>query len=288
MVRKFLAVAALAFSVGIASAETLLDTDFTKGSTGWVLNGNAQLLDPMTAGVAQVLSLTQHEGSQTGVAWTELQRQVPSFSFIAEARIRWDQAKATEVGSDTSCPADGMAMVFAPVATDAVGGGGGALGLFGGAIERFVAFEINTWRGQGLGDETERGACTSGKHETFAFDLITPETEDQARTDGVQGTPEKGGAKIGQVGPPSGAKIVNGGLYRYQWNVAEDGTMSVYLTGLEDANKAVQKVKVLEVKFPSSPIGFEGRWGLTGATGGATQYTEVTRARIDSPMIEPI
>jgi hypothetical protein len=286
MVRRFLAIAALAMAMNAAPAETLLDTDFTKASTGWVLNGNAQLLDPMTAGVAQVLSLTQHEGSQTGVAWTELQRQVPSFSFIAEARIRWDQAKATEVGSDTSCPADGFAMAFAPVATDAVGGGGGALGLIG--LERFTAFEVNTWRGQGLGDETQRAECTSGMHETFAFDVITAETEDPTRTDGVAGTPEKGGAKIGQVVPPSGSKIVNGGLYRYQWNVAEDGTMSVYLTGLEDSNNTVQKVKVLEVKFPSSPINFEGRWGLTGATGGATQYTEVTRARIDSPMVEPI
>jgi hypothetical protein len=286
MVRKFMVTAALAMTLGAAQAATLLDSDFTKASTGWVLNGTAQLLDPQTAGLTQVLSLTQHEGSQTGVAWTELQQQVPSFSFIAEARIRWDQAKAEEVGSDTSCPADGFAMAFAPVATDAQGGGGGALGLIG--LEQFTAFEVNTWRGQGLGDEAARGACTSGMHETFAFDVIKADTADPTRTDGVNGTPEAGGAKIGQVVPPSGAKIVNGGLYRYQWNVAEDGTMSVYLTGLEDSNKAVQKVKVVEVKFPSSPINFQGRWGLTAATGGATQYTEVTRARIDSPMIEPL
>lgn len=286
MVRRFFAIAAFALAMGAAPAATLLDTDFTKGSTGWVLSGTAQLLDPKTAGVAQVLSLTQHEGSQTGIAWTELKQKVPSFSFIADMRVRFDAAKAADAGVDTSCPADGIAMAFAPVETDAAGGGGGALGLIG--LEQFTAFEVNTWRGQGLGDETERAACTSGKNETFAFDVIKADTEDPTRADGVNGTPEKGGAKIGQVLPPSGMKIINGGLFRYQWNVAEDGTMSVYVTGLEDANKAIQKVKVLEVKFPSNPIDFEGRWGLTAATGGAAQYSEVTHARIDSPMIEPI
>lgn len=286
MVRKFLVTAALAMTLGAAPAATLLDTDFTKASTGWVLNGDAQLLDPQTAGLTQVLSLTQHEGSETGVAWTELRQQVPSFSFIADIRMRWDQAKAEEAGLDTNCPADGAAMAFAPVETDATGATGGSLGLFG--LEQFTAFEINTWRGQGLGDETERAACTSGKAETFSFDVVKADTEDPTRADGVNGTPEAGGAKIGQVNPPSGMKIINGGLFRYQWNVAEDGTMSVYVTGLEDSNKQFQKVKVLETKFPSSPINFQGRWGLTGATGGATQFTEVTHARIDSPMIEPI
>jgi hypothetical protein len=285
-VRTLLGVVALALTMSASQAATLLETDFSQNSTGWVLNGTAQLLDPQTAGVTQLLSLTQHEGSQTGTAWTEIAQQVPSFSFTADMRIRWDAAKAEEVGSDTSCPADGIAMVFAPVATDAQGTGGGGLGLIG--LETFTAFELNTWRGQGLGDETQRATCDSGNHVTFAFDVFTPETADPTRVDGVAGTPETGGAKIGQVVPPSGMQVVNGGLFRYQWNVAEDGTMAVYVTGLEDSNNAIQKVKVLEVKFPSSPINFEGRWGLTAATGGATQYSEVLRARIDSPMIEPL
>jgi hypothetical protein len=263
--------------MGVAQAETLLNTDFTKGSTGWVLNGTAQLLDPQTAGVTQLLSLTQNEGNQTGNAWTEISRQVPSFSFIADMRTRFTPA------NEGDCPADGMAMVFAPVESDAQGGGGGGLGLVG--LETWTAFEINTWRDQGLVD---REICTTGKFETFAFDVVTPESEDPGRTPGSQGTLEGGGTKIAQVQLPEGMKVVNGGLFRYQWNVAADGTMSVYVTGLEESNKQFQKVKVLEAKFPASPINFAGRWGFAAATGGAVQFSEILNARIDSPMIDPL
>jgi len=276
-VRTLLGVAALALMMGVAQAETLLSTDFTKNSTGWVLNGTAMLLDPQTAGVTQLLSLTQNEGSQTGNVWTEISRQVPSFSFIADMRVRFTPA------NEGDCPADGMAMVFAPVETDAQGGGGGGLGLVG--LETWTAFEINTWRDQGLVD---RDICTTGKFETLAFDVVTPESEDPGRTPGSQGTLEGGGTKIAQVQLPEGMKIVNGGLFRYQWNVAADGTMSVFMTGLEESNKQFQKVKVLEAKFPMSPINFTGRWGFAAATGGAVQHSEVLNARIDSPMIDPL
>lgn len=278
-VRTLLGAVALALTIGVGQAATLLETDFTKGSTGWVLNGDAQLLDPQTAGISQVLALTTNDNSQTGVAWTELKQKVPSFSFIADIRVRFNPEGFNE------CPADGVTMAFAPVETDAMGGGGGALGLYGGAIETFTAFEINTWRDQSIAD---RGTCATGKFETFAFGVVTPDT-DAGRTPGVNGTPAEGGAKIGQVLPPAGMKIVNGGFYRYQWNAdGVNNTMSVYVTGLDENNKQFQKVKVLEVKFPKNPIDFEGRWGFTAATGGAVQSTDIKYARIDSPMIDPL
>jgi len=264
-----------AAAVTAARAETLVNTDFSKGSAGWVINADARLLDPGTSGITQVLALTTNEYGQTGVAWTEIRRRVPSFSFTADIRVRH-----TAEGFN-ACPADGVALAFAPVETDAVGSGGGGLGLFG--LEQFTAFEINTYHGQGLGE----GDCMDGGNVTFAIDMVNPNTD--ASRGGERGTPETGGAKIGQVLPPDGMRIVNDDFYRYQWNVAADGTMSVYVTGLGDRNKQFQKVKVLEVKFPDTKaIDFEGRWGLTAATGGSVQHTDVLAARIDVPMIDPL
>jgi hypothetical protein len=268
---------ALAFA-GACPAATLIDTDFTKGSEGWALNGNAQLVTPEGSTRGQALSLTQDDGSQVGVAWTTLKQKVPSFSFIAEVEIRHLD--------ETTCPAEGFAMAFAPVETDTVGGHGASLGLFGGIIETFTAMEVNTWTGQGLGTEAERQVCNLGKNETFGIDVVNPQVEDSVRIGGSRGTPETGGSKIGQVNPPQGLKIVNGGVYRYQWNVAADGTHTVYVTGLDEKNKQFQKVKVLEVKLPDNEaINFEGRFGLTASTGGAFQHTEIYRARVDSPVL---
>jgi hypothetical protein len=47
-------------------------------------------------------------------------------------------------------------------------------------------------------------------------------------------------------------------------------------------------VKVTEIKSGVPVLDFEGRWGLTAATGGAVQWTDVLNARIDVPMIEPL
>jgi hypothetical protein len=268
--------------IGACQAATLVDTNFTQNADGWQLNGNAKLLEPEGSTRGQALSLTQDDGSQVGVAWTTMKTKVPSFSFIAEVEIRHPD--------ETTCPAEGFAMAFAPVEADVVGGLGASLGLFGGIIETFTAFEVNTWTGQGLGTEADRQVCNVGKNETFGFDVINPNVEDSFRVGGNRGTPEVGGAKIGQVNPPAGMKIVNGGVYRYQWNVAADGTHTVYVTGLDDKNKQFQKVKVLEVKFPDNKaIEFEGRFGLSASTGGAFQHTEIYRARVDSPVLaEPL
>jgi hypothetical protein len=271
---------------GVCQAATILSTDFSKGDTkGWVLNGNndqVKIVD--VAGDSarpKALALTTDEGSQTGVAWSELKTTVPSFSYIAEVQIRHDDS--------LGCPADGFAMSFANIPdTATVGGGGGAIGLSG--LDQFSAFEINTWRGQGLGTNDERADCQVGKHITFAFDVINSTVEDNTRTEGATpADPAKGGFKIGQIVPPTGMKIVNGGFYRYQWNVAEDGTMQAFVTGLSDSNKQFQKVKVLEAKIAPAlkAIGFEGHFGLSAATGGAFQTTEIATVRVDSPMIEP-
>jgi len=283
--RTLFAATMLLVVTGVAQAATLVSTDFTKGdTTGWVLNG-AQAKLVGFAGDSlhpKVLQLTSDKGNQTGVAWTQMQFTVPSFSYIADVQIRHDPT--------LGCPADGFAMSFANVADPAtVGGGGGAFGLFGGKIPAFSAFEVNEWRGQGLGTTAQRNDCVSGLNETFAFDVISDASKQNRVEGAAPSDPAKGGAKIGQIVPPSGMQIVNGGFYRYQWNVAEDGTMTTYVTGLSDSNKQFQKVKVLEVKIDPSlkAIGFQGHWGLTAATGGAFQITEIAAARIDSPVIEP-
>src|SRR5262249_24124643 len=150
---------------------------------------------------------------------------------------------------------DGMTMAFAPVNTDAVASAGGGLGLYGSPPRTFTCFEINTWRVQGLGTRAEQGDCASGKHVTFAFDWINPQIEYSAREAAVNGTPEKGGPKIGQVLPPPGMTIVNGGWYRYQWNAdGATNTMTVYVTGLEERNKQFRNVEVLKVTFARNPI----------------------------------
>jgi hypothetical protein len=269
---------------GACRAATLIDTDFAGGSKGWVLNGAAKLEKKTTAGRAQVLTLTHGEQEQAATVWSELKQKVPSFSFIADVRVRYDG------GSPDDCPGDGFALAFAPTKPDAAGGIGGDLGLFGGTVETFTAFEVNTWWGQGLAADDEDARCNSDKDETFAFDVIRTGLEPGAGDRSAEvaaGSPEKGGIRIGQVCPPGEMKIVNAGWYRYHWNAAEDGTMTVYVTGLDDANKKHQKVKVLQAKFPKSPIDFEGRWGLTAGTGSAVQTVDVATVRVESPMIEP-
>jgi hypothetical protein len=290
-VRTLLGIAVAAMAVGAAQAATVVDTDFSKGSAGWVINGTAQLLDPKTAGVTQVLSLTQNTGGQTGTAWTEAKQMPVSFSFIADVRIR-HELKDPEGNDVNECPADGFVMGFAPVEPDFIGGGGGSVSLYSGEVETFNAMVVNTWRGAGNGNDAERESCTTNtKFETFEFGVVTPEFGAFDRPqDGVVRTPDEGGSKINQVNPPAGMKIVNGGFYRYQWNVdSATNTMTLYVTGLDEANKQFQKVKVNEAKFDPAKVkllSFEGRWGMAAATGGAVQHTDIARARIEVPMVE--
>jgi hypothetical protein len=283
--KGFVTLALCALSWSACPAATLLRSDFAQGIEGWDRRGNSRLAPTADAGRSQVLQLTTGANNQAGIAWTEMRRRVPSFSFIVEARIRFTRRNASD------CPADGFALVFAPVETDMIGSSGSALALCDNEFEirQFVAMELNTWSGQGLGSDAERASCSAGKNETFAFDVLTPSLKRTAaaRTTGG-GTPAKGGFKIGQTLPPPGVKIVNGGWYRYQWNVAPDGTMTLYLTGLEASNQQFQKVKVLEVTMGWNPLDtFDGRWGLAAGTGGLTQTCEVSRVTIEAPMVGP-
>lgn len=275
----------IAALMGPTAAAVIVDTEFGQGATGWSIRPSAVLASTGDTARPRALRLTRSVTYQVGGAWTELRARAPSFSMTAEIRVR-----LTSVGSP-SCPADGFALAFAPVEMDALGGWGGALGLAQNEAElrQFVALEVNTYYGQGLGTATERANCLSNKHETFAFDVLRP---NQTRTEAARtrggGTPLSGGFKIGQTVPPDGMKIVNGGWYRYQWNIEADGTMAVYVTGLEAANEQFQKVKVIETKLARNPLDlFDGRWGLTAATGGLFQTVEVARVTVESPAVAP-
>jgi hypothetical protein len=47
-----------------------------------------------------------------------------------------------------------------------------------------------------------------------------------------------------------------------------------------------RKGAMQEVNFPKLPIDFDGRWGITGTTGGPVQHSEVIRARVDVPALD--
>ena len=57
------------------------------------------------------------------------------------------------------------------------------------------------------------------------------------------------------------------------------------VTGLDASNKQFQKVKVLEQKIGVPVLGFDGRFGMTGATGGAHAQVDVGHTIIAVPMI---
>jgi hypothetical protein len=278
---RFIFTAALAFATASAQAATLVNSDFTLQDSArpvnvWSTNGDAGLdINPSVGGVPIVLKLTDNLNDQTGTVWTLQEFEVPSFTMWADVNVDFTRE------FPANCPADGFAMAFAAVKADARGGGGGSLGLYGSeeVLPRFFAMELNTWREQGLEDTDQ---CESGKFTTFAFSNNSVDT-------GVGreiGAPDTGGAKVGQT--TSAVKIVNGGWYRYQWNVdSATGTMTINITGLDEGNKAVQNQEMAKVTFTGTApkLGFKGRFGLTAATGGAAQGTYIRSVRVDSPMV---
>jgi len=277
--------AALALVTASAQAATLVNSDFTltdqtRLPTAWQTNYSAGLdLNPTITGVPIVLKLTENLAGQAGSAWTVQEFEVPSFTMWADINVDF---KPGAPGTDATCPADGFTMAFAQVAPTAIGGGGGSLGLYGAEaiVPRFIALEVNTWKDNAIEDV---GDCSTNKNVTFGFANANADTGFDR---GTAGTPDKGGAKIGQVTSP--VQIVNGGWYRYQWNVDTAArTMAIYLTGLDEANKTTQNQKVAEITFATGApaMNFKGRFGLTAATGGATQGTYIRQVRIDSPMI---
>jgi hypothetical protein len=289
-VKTLLAAATLLVGVGMAEAAIVDDTDWTlrdasRLPVNWVLNGSARLVvnsgassfDPVVT-----LRLLEPLGGQASTVWHTMKGKVPSFTFIADVRIRFDPRNAAE------CPADGFTLAFANAETNAVGTLGGSLGLFNStAIPQINAFEVNTFNLEGLGTRAQKNDCTSGKNETFALDVMGPGVATGTKRQLVPiGTPEKGGAKIGQVNPPLGMTLVNGGAYRYEFDAdAASGLMTVYVTGLEDSNRQFQHVKVLEQKIGIPILDFEGRFGLTGGTGAAVMQVDVGHTLIAVPML---
>lgn len=286
--KSMLSAATLLVVMGVANAAVIDEADWTlrdpsRLPVNWVLNGNARLgVNPGAIGFDPVvtLRLLENRGSQVSTVWHRLKGTVPSFTFIADVRITHDPT------GWPACPADGFTLTFADCADTAVGPAGGNLGLFNArtAIPDFIAFEVNTWGDQGLGTAAERAACpASGKNETFAFDVIRGGNR---RDRGTPGTAATGGAKIGQTNPPAGMKLVNGGAYRYQWNVdGATNTMTLFVTGLEGPNRQFQKVKVLEQAIGVPVLDFAGRFGMTAATGGAVMQVDVAYTRIEVPMV---
>jgi hypothetical protein len=286
---KTLIAAALWVGTGVAGASVVDEADWTlrdqsKLPVNWTQNGDARLgLNLNGFGIADdplvTLRLTENRPGQVSAVWQQLRGRVPSFSFIADVRVSFDPA---ELGP---CPGEGFILAFADAPTDALGAPGGNLGIFNTPIPRITAMEVNTSRLQGLGTDAERSSedgCKSGKNETFAFDVMRTNDADRG---GSPADPAKGGVKIGQVNPPAGLKLVNSGVYRYQFNA--DGvtnTLTAYITGMDDENKQFQKVKVLEQKIGVPILNFSGRFGLTAGTGATGMQVDLLYTRIEVPM----
>jgi hypothetical protein len=285
---RFIFTAALALATVSAQAATQINSDFTlqdasRPANVWKTNRDAGLqLNADIGGTAPapiVLKLTDNQQDQRGTAWSVQQFEVPSFTMWADVNVNWKPAPGAPV--DTNCPADGFTMAFADVDASAVANGGGALALYGReeTVPRAIAMEVNTWKDNAVEDA---GDCSTGKSTTFGFADISKDTT----LDRGPGDLDTGGGRLGQVTAP--AKIVDGGWYRYQWNVdSAAGTMDLFITGLDESNKSVANQKVASIKLNAGApkLNFKGRFGMTGATGGATQGTYVRSIRVDSPMV---
>jgi hypothetical protein len=276
-------------AVRVAGAAVIDEADWTLRSRNalpvqWRQNGSARFafnrdrsgrpLNPLLT-----LRLTEHRAGQVGSVWHKLRGRIPSFTFIADVRVSFTGTRADP------CPGEGFTLAFADAAVDALGDGGPNLGIFNAPIPQFTAFEVNTGYEQGLGKNAEANseACRSGKNETVAFDVMKTNDADRGATPAAA---EQGGARIGQVNPPSGLRIVNGGLYRYQFDAdGATNTLTLYVTGLEQRNKQFQKVKVLEQKIGVPILNFNGRFGLTAGTGATGMQVDVLYTRIEVPMV---
>jgi hypothetical protein len=281
-VRMLWTVALALTATSVSQAAVLVATDFSKNSTGWVLNGTSKIADFANSSVPKGLQLTSDEGNQYALTLTDQAFKVTQFSFTADVRIGHDP-------NTSACPADGFAMAAACAEKDQDAlsdQGGTGLGIFG--LDTFTALEVNTWRGNGLGTDEEKADCVSGKNETFAIDVINPNTETSRAAGG--GTPDAGGPKIGQTLPPSGFKVVNGGFYRYHWTVAANGDTQVFATGLDAGkNDQFKSVKILDVKGIKNavPTCNNMRFTMSAGTGGAYQTTEIRQVRI-TDTVDPM
>jgi len=289
---RFIFAAALMLACAGARAATttpitVVDTDFTlqdatKAPFDWQTNGNAGLQIDPTAATPITLALAHNVGSEASSAWSLISGTVPSFTMTADVNVNFTAGKIP-----AACPADGFTMAFASTPPSGLGGGGGGLGLYGAkAIPQFVAFEVNLWHSNAI---TDLNDCTMNQFTTFEF------TDDKAaagpgRDATKKGTPDKGGEFLAQVTAPATLPIVNGGWYRYQWNVdTAAGTMAAYITGLDSTNNTVKNMPLTNVTLTGTApkINFVGRWGLTAGTGGAVSGVQVAHVKVVSPMQAP-
>lgn len=281
----------LAAASARAATTPTVSTDFTlqdmkRLPTNWTLNGDAQFEVTFngTTPVFNDVSLSRDNGGTGSSMWTNDTFTLPSFSMYADINVDFHP---NEAGVDPTCPADGFTLAFANTSKpEALGGTGGNIGLYGSDadIPQFIGFEVNTWYGNDLDDTS---TCTTGKNVTFEFADIDSSTG-TGRTMG--GTATAGGAFVGQVTAPDALQkgLINGGWYRYQYDVdTTTGKMDVYLTGLDDSNKAIQNMKLNEVTFAASApkLAFKGRFGLTAGSGGGAEGVRVRQVVVLSPAV---
>ena len=274
-----------------AATTTVVNTDFTlqdpkRLPINWTLNGTAQyeLSFQGTTVTALDVALTEDTTGEGAAIWTNDTFTLPSFTMWADVNVDFHPRGA---GVDPTCPADGFALAFANTPKpDTIGTPGGNLGIFGNDAEipQFIGFEVNTWYGQDLDDTS---TCTTGKNVTFAFEDIDSST---GTGRSGNGDVNAGGAKVGQVTAPDVLQkgLINGGWYRYQWDVdTATGKMDAYLTGLDATNKAIQNMKLAEVTFASSApkLAFKGRFGMGAGTGGGTEGVRVRQVVVVSPAV---
>ena len=290
---RFIFAAALALVAASAHAATttLVNTDFTLQDTkrlpvNWTLNGTAQYELSFQGNMVAALdvALTKNTSGNSAAVWTNDAYTVPSFTMWADVNVDFHPSGP---GVDATCPADGFALAFANTTSpNAIGGAGGAIGLFSNPtdIPAFIGFEVNTWYGQDIDDTS---TCTTNKNVTFAFENAN---SDSGTDRGTAGDEKMGGDKVAQVTAPDALQkgLINGGWYRYQWDVdTTTGKMDAYLTGLDASNKAIQNMKLDEVTFASTApkFNFKGRFGLTAGTGGGTEGVRVRQVVVVSPAV---
>jgi len=289
----FAAALALVATGAMAATTPMVSTDFTladstKLPTNWTVNGDAGIdlaISGTTISAPDGVALAKNNSSVASSMFTNDTFTVPSFTMFADVNIDFHP---NGPGVDATCPADGFAMVFANAAKPtALGGGGGAIGLYGNPTDlpQFIAAEVNTWYGNDLDDTS---TCTTGKNVTIEF---TDEDASSGTDRNMGGDVSAGGAYIGQVTAPDALQnkgLVNGGWYRFQWDVdSASGNMDLYVTGLDASNKAIQNMKLNSVTFKSSApkLSFKGRFGVTAGTGGGTEGVHVRQVVVVSPAL---
>ena len=243
----FAAALALVAANARAAAPPVISTQFNMKNAAnipldWQLNGTASLELLLGAATPDIdLALSHNVAGEAASVWTQKQfPAAPSFTMWADINVDFHPA----ANEDQKSPADGFALAFSDAAkATALGGGGGDVGLYESKdITNLIAFETNTWYGNAPGKLKD---ASTGNNVTFEFSDVSGAKGKR----NMGGTADKGGAYINQtVVPPNlNGKILNGGWYRYQWDVdTTTGHMDAFITGLDDSNKDVQNEKLAE------------------------------------------